>query len=78
MRLLTQVFDYLAQAKLTLNLAKCVFGKATVTYLGRQVGQGQIRPVEAKVAAVSACPVPATRKALRSFLGMAGYYRGLC
>lgn len=39
--------------KVTLNLAKCEFGKGTVTYLGRQVGQGQVRPIEAKVSAIT-------------------------
>lgn len=78
MQVLEQVFSRLAQATLTLNLAKCDFGKATITYLGRQVGQGQVRPVEAKVSAITDCPVPTTRKALRQFLGMAGYYRSFC
>ena len=77
-QVLEQVFTRLRSAKLTLNLAKCDFGEATVTYLGRRVGQGQVRPVEAKVSAISACPVPTNRKALRSFLGMAGYYRSFC
>lgn len=78
MMILEQVFTGLADASLTLNLAKCEFGKATVSYLGRQVGQGQVLPVEAKVSAISACPIPATRRALRRFLGMAGYYRSFC
>ena len=73
-----QVFSRLAKASLTINLAKCEFGKACVTYLGHEVGQGQVRPLEAKVAAVSACPAPTTRRELRRFLGMAGYYRGFC
>lgn len=37
-----------------------------------------MRPVEAKVVAIRDCPVPTTRKALRQFLGMAGYYRRYC
>lgn len=61
----------LSSASLTLNLAKCDFGKASVTYLGRQVGGGQVRPVDAKVTAILEFPAPATRKALRSFLGLA-------
>ncbi len=72
------VFERLANAALTLNLAKCDFARATVTYLGKQVGQGQVRPVEAKVAAVLAYPVPTTRRELRRFLGMTGYYRCFC
>ncbi len=30
-------------------LAKCEFGKARVTYLGKVVGGGQVRPVEVKI-----------------------------
>ena len=75
---LEQVFSRLAQATLTINLAKCDFGKATVIYLGRQVGQGQVWPVEAKVTAITEFPIPTTRKALGQFLRMEGYYRGFC
>lgn len=44
-----RLFDRLAHAQLTVNLAKCEFAKATVTYLGRVVGQGRVCPVQAKV-----------------------------
>ncbi len=71
-------FQRLADASLTLNLAKCKFGKATVNYLQKQVCHGRVRPVEAKVAAVMSFPVPSTRCELRHFLGMAGYYRCFC
>ena len=37
------LFDRLADAQLTVNLAKCEFAKATVTYLGKVVGQGHVR-----------------------------------
>lgn len=75
---LRTVFQRMADASLTLNLAKCEFGKATVTYLGKQVGGGQVRPLEAKIAAIMSFPVPTTRRELRRFLGMTGYYRGFC
>ena len=38
------VFQRLQAALLTLNVAKCEFGKATVTYLGKEVGCGEVRP----------------------------------
>ncbi|KAI3356202.1 hypothetical protein L3Q82_017180, partial [Scortum barcoo] len=72
------LFERLAWAALTINLAKCDFAKATVTYLGKVVGQGQVRPVRAKVLAIDQFPVPTTKKELSRFLGMAGYYRGFC
>lgn len=73
-----ELFTRLAAANLTVNLAKCEFGKASVTYLGKVVGGGQVRPVSAKVEAVCGFPVPESRRELRRFLGMAGYYRAFC
>ena len=72
------LFDRLAEARLTVNLAKCEFARATVTYLGRVVGQGQVRPVDAKVRAVAQYPAPTTKKELMRFLGLVGYYRSFC
>ena len=63
------LFDWLSQAKLTVNLAKCELARATVTYLGRVVGQGQVAPVCAKVLAVELFPQPATKKELLRFRG---------
>lgn len=68
----------LAQARLTVNLAKCEFAKATVVYLGRVVGQGSVRPVRAKVCAIDDFPSPTTKKELMRFLCMVGYYRCFC
>ncbi|XDV32819.1 hypothetical protein PO909_003528 [Leuciscus waleckii] len=75
---LRTVFEHLEKASLTLNLAKCEFGQATITYLGKEVGQGQVRPLEAKVTAITEFPAPTIQRELRRFLGMAGYYRGFC
>lgn len=62
--LLQTVFERLAKATLTLNIAKCEFAQATVTYLGKEVGQGQVRPVAAKVSAIAEFPIPTTRREL--------------
>ena len=71
------VFERLAKASLTLNLAKCEFRKATVTYLGKEVGRGQVRTLSSRVDAIASFPPPSTRRELRRFLGMAGYYEFL-
>jgi len=78
MNSLKTVFARVAKALLTVNLSKCEFAKATVTYLGKQVGQGQVKPVNAKILAITEFPRPSNRRELRRFLGMAGYYRGFC
>uniref|UniRef100_A0A674PAM1 Gypsy retrotransposon integrase-like protein 1 n=1 Tax=Takifugu rubripes TaxID=31033 RepID=A0A674PAM1_TAKRU len=75
---LRALFQKLVMAKLTINLAKCEFARATVTYLGKVVGRGKVRPVSAKVQAIDAFPSPTTKKELMRFLGMVGYYRNFC
>lgn len=54
----TKVFCPLAEVSLMLNLAKWEFGKATgkASYLGKQVGHGQVHPVDANVTAVLSYP----------------------
>lgn len=66
------LFERLIWANLTVILAKCEFARATVTYLGRVVGQGQVGAIEAKVTAVQKFPAPANKKELMRFLGLAG------
>lgn len=71
--------DHLHTLKtVTLNLAKCEFAKVVVTYLGKQVGQGSVKHVLAKVEAIIDFPTPSTKRQLRRFLLMAGYYQGFC
>lgn len=74
MHWIRMLFDRLRDAHLTINLAKCEFAKAMVTYLGKVVGQGQVQPVQSKVAGGEG----ASKKELRCFLGLVGYYRGFC
>ena len=71
-------FQIMREAKLTINLMKSEFGKATVKYLGHIVGQGQVRPLDAKIQTIAKFPIPTSRKELARFLGMAGYYRNFC
>ena len=75
---LKSVFERLSAASLTINLAKCEFGQATVIYLGKVVGCGKVRPVHSKVEAMLNFPAPITRRQLTRFLGMVGYYRAFC
>ena len=63
---------------LTINISNCEFGQAQVTYLGHIVGQGDVKPVSAKVEAIANFPRPESKKQLLRFLGMAEYYRRFC
>ena len=60
----------------TIKFGKCF--AANMTFLGHIVGQGQVKPVEAKVEAISDFPVPTGKRQLMPFLGMAGYYKKFC
>ena len=69
------VLRKLAEADLGLNLAKCTFAKDTVKYLGHIIGGGGIKADPDKVAAVEQFPQPTNATQVRSFLGLASYYR---
>lgn len=56
LKTLDDVFKRLRNANLTLNLSKCEFGCATVTYLGKEVGNGQVRPLNYKIQAIFEFP----------------------
>ena len=72
------LFERLAEANLTVNLAKSEFFHATVEYLGHKVGQGFVRPISAKVESINNFPSPSNKKELMRFLGMVGFYRKFC
>nr|XP_043065612.1 uncharacterized protein LOC122320996 [Drosophila bipectinata] len=71
---LTSVAKHIKQAGLTLNIEKSHFCMRTVKYLGHVIGEGVIRTDPEKISAMVDYPVPRTLKALRSFIGMTGWY----
>ena len=50
------------------------FGKTHCTFLGHVVGVGKVAPADCKVMAIRNTPLPKTKKQIRQFLGLAGYY----
>lgn len=65
----------LRDSGLEVNAKKCSFGFEKVHFLGHIVGQGRIEPDPAKLDAISNFPTPTTVTELKSFLGLANYYR---
>lgn len=72
---LAKLFDRLRGAGLTAKPRKCQFGMTQCIYLGHVVGNGVVRSEQSKVEAVMSFPVPQTKKQVRAFLGVTGYYR---
>ncbi|KAG6935726.1 gag-pol fusion protein, partial [Chelydra serpentina] len=62
-------------AGLTAHPKKCRIGWQETTYLGYTIGNGRVKPLVGKVQALTTCPPPATKRQVRQFLGLAGYYR---
>lgn len=69
------VAECLMKANLTINVSKSKFCFKQLKYLGFIVGQGSLRPDLDKINAITSFPIPKSLKQLRSFLGMAGWYR---
>ena len=57
------------------KVKKSQFGAKYCTYLGHIVGGGVVQPDATKVQAVREFPAPVTKKQVRTFLGLSGYYR---
>nr|CAD39981.1 OSJNBa0032B23.3 [Oryza sativa Japonica Group] len=72
---LRAVFDALRDARLFGNLEKCTFCTDRVSFLGYVVTPQGIEVDQAKVEAIHSWPVPTTITQVRSFLGLAGFYR---
>ena len=72
---LTIILQQLRKANLTVKPQKCQLGMAECVYLGHVVGRGVVRPELSKVEAIQAFTQPTTKKQVRAFLGITGYYR---
>lgn len=72
---LRQVFDVLKEQHLYVNLKKCCFVTESVVFLGYVVTKNGIKVDESKVEAIATWPVPQTLFDVRSFHGMASFYR---
>ena len=72
---LRQVFEWLANDQWKLKLSKCKFAQRSIAYLGHIISEQSVSTDATKVQAVVDWPTPSCVKELRSFLGLAGYYR---
>lgn len=68
------VFLRLRDANLTINLPKCSFFPATLTYLGQVIENGQLKPDPQKVEVLDRLKTPKAIHDIRSLLGFFGYY----
>ena len=72
---LDAIFDKLLDANITLKASKCVIASHSVDFLGYRLSMDGIRPQSRLISAILEFKRPESRKAVRSFLGLANFYR---
>ena len=72
---LKNVFNAFRKANIKFKTSKCSFGYKSIPFLGFIVSADGIRPNPEKADIISKYPVPKSLKQLRSFCGLANYYR---
>jgi len=72
---LQKVLDAAAEYGLKIKWKKCRFLQSSITFLGHQVGGGEIKPGPEKTKAIRKFPMPQNIKAVQSFLGLTGFFR---
>jgi len=72
---LRNVFTLVRKHRLHLEPSKCHLGYRRVVFLGFVVSEDGVEADPDKIAAVEAWPVPTDVKGVRTFLGMASFYR---
>lgn len=70
-----QVLSKLREHKLQAKLEKCQFARTSIEFLGFIISADGLAMVDNKVQAIVNWPTPRTVKEVRSFLGLAGFYR---
>ncbi|KAK9805131.1 hypothetical protein WJX72_001062 [[Myrmecia] bisecta] len=75
LRDLRKVFTALQQAELKANPKKCELAKREMTHLGHTITDTGIYPDEEKISTIAKAQPPRDVTHLRSFLGLASYYR---
>lgn len=74
-RKLKSLLGRLKTAGLALQPDKCHFLRREITYLGYVISENGVKPGPKNIIAVKEFPVPKTRKNMKQFLGLVGYYR---
>lgn len=72
---LEEIFYRFQKYGLVLNSDKCVFGQATVKFLGYLISEKGIQPLPDRVKAINEYQQPKTIKELRRFLALINFYR---
>lgn len=74
-RHITEVLNRLKAQELYVKISKCAFMQREVAFLGHRIGADGLRVAPDKIGAVKQWPIPKSVGDIRSFLGLANFYR---
>eukprot|EP00794_Sanderia_malayensis_P004220 gene4220-4782_t len=72
---LKELFSRMLKWRITARPSKCVFGGEAIDFIGPQIGRCELGLHEDNFKKVKDAPRPGTKKEVKSFLGLTGYYR---
>ena len=74
---LNKFLQVFSKYNLTLNLAKCSFHQTEINFLGFHLKNNRIFPLSSNIQKINSFPIPTTKKHVKRFLGLCGFYRSL-
>ena len=72
---LRALLQRLREANLTVKPVKCFIGFASIECFGHMISEGTLQPCQDKINSILHAEQPTTKKQVRSFLGLVGFYR---
>ena len=75
LRTLDEAMKNLTESGMKINIEKCQFGIKKLTYLGFELDKDGYKPDPLKSEGITKVNEPSTLKGVRSFMGMANFYR---
>ncbi|XP_068227703.1 uncharacterized protein [Palaemon carinicauda] len=75
LKTLQELFQRIRNANLTIRPSKCILASETVQFLGHEIQGGTLSLQETNISKIQSAPQPKTKKEVRSFLGLTGFYR---
>ena len=74
---LKKTLEIFKKHNITLNLTKCIFHVTSVDYLGFRIHNHRIYPITSNIKKIDSFPIPKTKRQVKKFLGLCGFYRNL-
>lgn len=69
-----RVLQALYEQGFKLNKNKCQFAQERITYLGHEIGNNTVKPINDNLVAIKKFPTPKTKTQVRQFLGKVNFY----